>query len=458
MRQLVLTAALLVLCSLILVAQQDSTPTVPRFVRFAATLTGAPATTGTRGFTFALYKDQTGGAPLWQEVQNVVVDASGHYSLLLGSNSKDGVPVELFTTNEARWLGVQVEQEAEEPRVLLVSVPYALKASDAETLGGQPLSAFVMAQPQSTTTSSSAPSTTASTSTATKSTARLGVAPNTVVNPTPTATGTTNFVAKFDAASNLITSSLFDNGNIGIGTPGPGAKLEVDGSGAGNPTLILKDTTAQQQLTFLANAPLAYANPLVQPGDQLLVYQGNGVDTGSLVIGPWSNSSKGIRIGSNGNVGIGTTAPGQMLSVNGVIESLGGFKFPDGSVQLTGAETGTAARTRGITFLAGCDTCAVLADTDDQKTIYANVVGAMTFQSVTCYSDTGAPVINIQRNTGSAANILAPDLTCSTTGVTSTSFVAGQNVLNVNDVLDFSMVTAGGAAHRVTVVIRTQLN
>ena len=35
--------------------------------------------------------------------------------------------------------------EVEQPRVLLVSVPYALKAADADTLGGLPASAFVLA-------------------------------------------------------------------------------------------------------------------------------------------------------------------------------------------------------------------------------------------------------------------------------------------------------------------------
>src|SRR3990170_1578308 len=34
----------------------------------------------------------------------------------------------------------------EQPRILLVSVPYALKAADAETLGGKPASAFVLAR------------------------------------------------------------------------------------------------------------------------------------------------------------------------------------------------------------------------------------------------------------------------------------------------------------------------
>ena len=48
-----------------------------------------------------------------------------------------------FSNGEARWLGVQAESQPEQPRILLVSVPYALKASDAETLGGLPASAFL---------------------------------------------------------------------------------------------------------------------------------------------------------------------------------------------------------------------------------------------------------------------------------------------------------------------------
>ena len=36
---------------------------------------------------------------------------------------------------------------AEQPRVLLVAVPYALKASDSDTLGGKPASAYALASP-----------------------------------------------------------------------------------------------------------------------------------------------------------------------------------------------------------------------------------------------------------------------------------------------------------------------
>jgi hypothetical protein len=57
----------------------------------------------------------------------------------------DGCPA---GRDQARGIaGVQVQGQAEQPRVLLVSAPYALKAGDAGTIGGLPPSAFVLAMP-----------------------------------------------------------------------------------------------------------------------------------------------------------------------------------------------------------------------------------------------------------------------------------------------------------------------
>jgi hypothetical protein len=68
--------------------------------------------------------------------------------VMLGSTSSNGLPSDIFVAGEARWLGVQVQGQAEQPRVLQMSVPYALKAADLQTVGGLPASAFVLAAPQ----------------------------------------------------------------------------------------------------------------------------------------------------------------------------------------------------------------------------------------------------------------------------------------------------------------------
>src|SRR5271155_2514857 len=127
--------------------QPTQSVVVPRLIKFSGTLLDAKEQpmAGPMGLTFALYRQQTGGAALWMETQNVQPDAHGGYTVLLGANSANGVPSELFASGEARWLGIQVEQQPERERILLVSVPYALKAGDAETLGGKPASAYVTA-------------------------------------------------------------------------------------------------------------------------------------------------------------------------------------------------------------------------------------------------------------------------------------------------------------------------
>ena len=107
---------------------------------------GANLSPATLGVTFAIYKQQDGGAPVWMETQNVTPDAGGNYSVLLGSTTATGLPSDLFSQQEQRWLGVQVQGQAEQPRVLLVSVPYAFKAHEAETLAGRSVSEFVLAK------------------------------------------------------------------------------------------------------------------------------------------------------------------------------------------------------------------------------------------------------------------------------------------------------------------------
>src|SRR6266404_7244412 len=152
----------LVLCvmSAFLAQGQDSTQSVkaqpvlagdavPRLMKFSGMLKdrSGKALSGTVAVNFLVYKGQEGGAALWMETQNVQADAAGNYSVIIGAGSAKGLPLDLFLPGEARWLSTQIvaRDEEEQPRVQLVSVPFALKASDADTLGGKPLSAFVLA-------------------------------------------------------------------------------------------------------------------------------------------------------------------------------------------------------------------------------------------------------------------------------------------------------------------------
>jgi trimeric autotransporter adhesin len=125
---------------------QDNEAAVPRLLKFSGVLTdlaGKPLS-GEVEVTFVLYKLETDEEPLWKEAQKVEADKEGGYTALLGATQPGGIPSELFRSDEARWLGVRVEGQPEQPRILLVSVPYALKAVEAEKLAGKSVSDFVL--------------------------------------------------------------------------------------------------------------------------------------------------------------------------------------------------------------------------------------------------------------------------------------------------------------------------
>src|SRR5580658_1906193 len=129
--------------------------TVPQIIQFSGIVKDGAATvpSGTVSITFTLFENEQGGTALWSETDNVQVNAQGNYTALLGSASPDGLPMNLFTTGQAHWLAVKpllLQGFAELSRVMLVGVPYAMNAADAETLGGLPPSAFVLAAPGGT--------------------------------------------------------------------------------------------------------------------------------------------------------------------------------------------------------------------------------------------------------------------------------------------------------------------
>jgi hypothetical protein len=208
-------------CLAILSAAQNSTAfNVPALTSFSGILTGADGKplTGMVGVTLSLYKDQQGGAPLWLETQNVKADRSGRFTLTLGATTAAGLPADLFVSDEARWLGVQAAGQPEQPRVLLLSVPYALKAGDAQTIGGLPPSAFMLA-PQSTIGDPAAG-------------ISNGSVPATALPPASssvtTTGGTANAIPLFTAATNIQDSILTQTGITALNVAG---KLNLPAQG-----------------------------------------------------------------------------------------------------------------------------------------------------------------------------------------------------------------------------------
>jgi hypothetical protein len=195
------------------------TQSVPHLIKFSGTLKGLldALPSGVISIKFVIYDQSTGGTPLWQEVQNAQLDPQGRYEVLLGVTGSEGVPMDLFTSGEPRWLGVQVvlPGQEEQARVMMVSVPYALEAENSQTLGGLPPSAFMRASPSSGILSSSL----------SDAPPAVDVTPNhtnEITNSTSasageavsTPGGTVNTIPKFSNSASIVSSQITDQNGV----------------------------------------------------------------------------------------------------------------------------------------------------------------------------------------------------------------------------------------------------
>jgi len=211
-----------------------TTDVVPHLINYSGLLKDIDGKTlnSISGVTFLIYKDEQGGTPLWSEIQNVQPDDSGAYSVQLGATKPEGVPPEVFATGEARWLGVQVEGQGEQARVLLVSVPYALKAKDAETLGGRPASAYMLAPATSEPSPNSTPPEASAASASALPYAGLNIVSKKVSSSSIGGGGAAGYLPVWTDASDLGNSSFFQNssGQVGLGTTSPVSALTMNGT------------------------------------------------------------------------------------------------------------------------------------------------------------------------------------------------------------------------------------
>ena len=306
-----LTTSLLILMSPVaFVAQSAQSPTstsVPRLVTISGTFRPADGQQVARVevVTLAIYAEENGGEPLWQETQSIVVDPAGNYTVLLGATEAEGVPLDVFASGAARWLGMVGARPGtvDGPRTRLTSVPYALRASDAATLGGKPASAYVLA-----------PTAGGEGTTSTSTASAGGIVPN-VVNP-----GTTNFLAKYVTADDVGNSAVYESGGlVGINTTAP---LDVLHSRFTNTTGSLTGIAVQN----LGSTATSYSGMLFYDHTGALgqfqgfnnstkEYRINNIAAGGT-INFMTGSISRFTINNNGKVGIGITSPTAKLEVS----------------------------------------------------------------------------------------------------------------------------------------------
>jgi hypothetical protein len=109
-----------------------------------------------------------------------------------------------------------------------------------------------------------------------------------------------------------------DAGSVGIGAQNYPAKLTVTALTQGDGVWLAGAN--DHNLALLNNVTQGGWNGLVQNHDKLLLWRGSNVDqtdAGGLVLGPWSNSAKGIRVGHDGYLGVGTASARTKLDVWG---------------------------------------------------------------------------------------------------------------------------------------------
>jgi hypothetical protein len=343
LRRLALLMSLLTLAAL---GQQASiVPTLVNFKGIITDVNGKPMA-GTVGVTFYLYQDSEGGTPLWMETQNVQPDKSGRYAVSLGATKSVGLPTDVFVSGEARWLGVQPEGQAEQPRVLLLSVPYALKAGDAETIGGFPASAFLRAAPPAVgSLASSNPAAT--------------VPPPAATDVTTTG-GTLNYLPIFSGAATIIDSAVFQTGSgttakVGINTTTPVTQLDVNGAGNIRGTLSLPATgvataTGGKNSQGLNMVASSFSSMTSTALNQVFRWQAE----------PAANNTATPSGTLNLQYGLGATTPtetGLKISSKGLFTFATGQTFPgtgDGSVTSVatglGLKGGTITKTGTLTI------------------------------------------------------------------------------------------------------------
>jgi hypothetical protein len=120
------------------IAGATATAAVPTTLSFSARMidekSGDPVS-GAHRISFELYTAEAGGNSVWKEQRDVTIEEDGVLFTDIGATK--ALDATVFTGAKL-WLEIKLDDVPMDPRIAMDAVPYAIKASDSDAIGGLP--------------------------------------------------------------------------------------------------------------------------------------------------------------------------------------------------------------------------------------------------------------------------------------------------------------------------------